>query len=188
LELGIFCGAPIVLGVVHGKARGESAVGAHNDPILAGAAAPVFAFTAHKTFHVLQARNGVDHFPTLALLVDETVEKIVDHGEIFRADVGVVLVEMLEVSLLHHGGFVDVESDGDTVVVGELGELLYVFDVGAADVGIEKHGVAVAILAADEIVEIFFDVFEGFGQPGLFVDGVDGEVDGGDAGVKRDGR
>jgi hypothetical protein len=36
-ELGIFRGAPIVLGVVHGKARGHSAIGAHDDPILAAA-------------------------------------------------------------------------------------------------------------------------------------------------------
>jgi hypothetical protein len=38
-------------------------------------------------------------------------------------------------------------------------------------------------LAADEIFEIFFNVLEGFGEAGLFVDGVDGEVAGGDGGV-----
>jgi hypothetical protein len=90
---------------------------------------------------------------------------------------------MLEVSLLHHRGFVDVEGDGDAVVVRELGELFDALDVAAADVGVEEHGVAVTVLAADEIVEIFFHVLEGFGEAGLFVDGVDGEVDGGDAGV-----
>jgi hypothetical protein len=90
---------------------------------------------------------------------------------------------MLEVSLFHHGGFVDVESDGDAVVVGELGELFYVLDVGAADVGIEKHGVAVAVLATHQIVEILFHVLEGFGKAGFFVDGLDREINGGDAGV-----
>src|SRR5713101_5374587 len=57
VELLIGDGAPVVRRVVHWKARSESPVGADDQPVLSGAASPVFAGTAHKAFHVLQARN-----------------------------------------------------------------------------------------------------------------------------------
>ena len=138
----------------------------------------MFADTAHEAFHVLQTRDGIDHLPTLALFVDEPVQEIVDDREILRANVGVVFVQMLEVILLHHRRLVDVEGDGDAVVVRDFGQLFHVFDVCAADVGVEKHGIAVAVLAFDEIVEIRADVLKCFGQAWLFLDGVDGEIDG----------
>src|SRR5262249_1651297 len=123
------------------------------------------------------------HFVALALLVDQPVEQVVHHRKIGRTDVCVIFVKMLEMGLFHHGRLVDMEGDGDAVVVGNFDELLHVFDVGAADVGVEENGVAVAVLPTDEIGEIGADVFEGFRQAGLFGDGVDGEVNGGDAGV-----
>jgi len=72
------------------------------------------------------------------LLVDEPVEKIIDHREIFRPDVSIIFMKMLEVPLFHHRSFVDVEGDGDPVFVRDGGELFDVVNVGAADVGVEK--------------------------------------------------
>jgi len=56
----------------------------------------------------------------------------------------------------------------------------HVLDVCATDVGIEKHGIAVAVLTFDEIIEIRAHVLERFGQTGLFLNGVYGEIDGRD--------
>ena len=54
---------------------------------------------------------------------------------------------MLEVRLLHHRGFVDVESERDAVIVGDFHQLFDVFNIGTADIRIEEDGIAVAILA-----------------------------------------
>src|SRR6516225_7227373 len=70
IEFVVFDRAPIVVGVVHREARRKSAVGADDEPVLAGAASPMFSDTAHEAFHVLQARDGIDHLVALALLVD----------------------------------------------------------------------------------------------------------------------
>src|SRR5258708_19041873 len=77
------------------------------------------------------------------------------------------------------------EGKGDGGVVGDLGEFLDVLDVGAANVGVGKHGIAIAVLAFDEIVEIRADVLQSFGQAGLFRYRIDGEIDGGDSGVSQ---
>ena len=90
---------------------------------------------------------------------------------------------MFEVILLHHRRFVDVKGDGDAVVVRDGGELFHVINVGAADVGIEKQGVAVAVLPPHKVVEVRTHVLEGFRESRLFLDRIDGEVDGGDPGV-----
>src|SRR6266478_5430173 len=74
VELLVADGAPVVRRVVHGKARSECPVGSNDQPVLPGAAAPVLADAAHEALHVLQAGNGIDHLPALALLVDEPVE------------------------------------------------------------------------------------------------------------------
>src|SRR5579885_1269467 len=71
----ILNGAPIVSCVVHGKTRRECSIRADDQPILPPAAAPMFTDTAHETFHVLQAGDGVDHFVTLSLLVNQPTEK-----------------------------------------------------------------------------------------------------------------
>src|SRR5215475_6433555 len=110
IELVFLDGAPIVGGVVHRETRGQGAIGADDEPILATTAAPVFSNAAHEALHVLQAGNGVDHFVALALLVNEPIQEIINHGEILRPNIGIVLMEMLEVLLLPHGSFVDVEG------------------------------------------------------------------------------
>ena len=74
IELLIFNGAPIVFGVVHREAGSEGAVRADDKPVLTGAATPVLANTAHEALHILQSRDGIDHFVPLALLVNEPVE------------------------------------------------------------------------------------------------------------------
>ena len=167
IELLILDCAPIVFGVIHREARSEGAVGADDEPVLTGAATPVFAYTAHEALHILQARNGINHFVALALLVNQPVEQIVDHGEILRADVGVVSVQVLEMGLLHHGSFVDVERERDSAVVGDFDKLFDVVDIRAADIGVEENGIAVAILPLHQIVEIRAHVFESFWQPSL---------------------
>jgi len=86
-------------------------------------------------------------------------------------------------SLLHHGSFVDVEGERDSVVMGNLDELLDVVDVGSAYVYVEENGVAVAVLPLDEVLKVGLHVFEGLWQARLFLYGVDGEVDRGDPGV-----
>src|SRR5580704_3030573 len=75
IELLISDGAPVVVCVVHGKARSDCPVGSNNQPVLSGAAPPVLAATAHEPFHVLQAGNRINHLPTLTLLVDEPAKK-----------------------------------------------------------------------------------------------------------------
>jgi len=47
-------------------------------------------------------------------------------------------MQMLEVILLHHRRFVDVEGNGDAVVMRDFGQLFDVLDVCAADVGVEN--------------------------------------------------
>jgi len=97
--------------------------------------------------------------------------------------------EMREMRLLHHGCFVDVESDGDCRCRGRSWASCFTSSTLVRQMLVlKKHGVAVAVLAAKRDSRNFFDVFEGFRQAGLFVDGVDGKVDGGDAGVRRDDR
>ena len=54
----VFNCAPIEFRVVHRKARRERAVGADDQPVLAGAAAPVLARTTHETLHILEPGNG----------------------------------------------------------------------------------------------------------------------------------
>ena len=92
---------------------------------------------------------------------------------------------MLEVRLLHHGRFVDVKSERDAVVVRDFHQLFHVFDVRAADIRIKKDGVAVTILAPHQVVEVGTHVFERFRQARLFLDGIHGEVDGGNARVSE---
>src|ERR1700720_1272327 len=148
VELLIADRPPVVRGVVHRKAGSKGSVSADDQPVLSGAASPVLAAAAHETFHVLQTGNRVHHLPALALLVDEPIEKIIDHGKIFRPDVGIVFVKMFEVPLFHHRSFVDVEGDGDSIFVRDCGELFHILNVGAAYVGVEEHGIAVAVLPA----------------------------------------
>ena len=83
IELLILDCAPIVFGVIHREARSEGAVGADDEPVLTGAATPVFAYTAHEALHILQARNGINHFVALALLVNQSVEQIVIDAQDF---------------------------------------------------------------------------------------------------------
>src|SRR5262249_31443380 len=163
--------------VVHGKARRESSIGADDEPVLSGAASPVLADTAHKALHVSETRNRIDHLPTLTLFVDEPIKKLVHYRKVFWPDVSVIFVEMLEMTLLHHRSLVDVECDRDSVFVGDGGELFHVLNVRAADVGIEKQGVSVAVLSLHEVLEVRSHMFKGFRQPGLFLDGIDSKVD-----------
>ena len=46
---------------------------------------------------------------------------------------------MLEVRLLNHGRLVDVIVGGDTVIVGDLGQLLDILEVRPADVHVEEN-------------------------------------------------
>lgn len=108
---------------------------------------------------------------------------IVDDGEVIRTNVRVVRVKVLKMTLLHHRCLVDVEGDRDPVVVRNLRKLLHVLDVCAADVGIEKYGVPVAVLVLYKVIEIRVDVLQGFRQPWLFLYCVDGEIDGRDPSV-----
>src|SRR5258708_24801230 len=154
IELLIADGAPVVRRVVQGKTRSESSVGTDDQPVLSGAASPVLTHAAHEAFHVLQTRNRIDHLPTLALFVDEPVEKFVHDRKVFRPDIGVVFMEMLKVSLLHHLSFVDVEGDGDAVIVRDGGELFHVVNVSAADVRVEKPGIPLPVLPPHPVFEI----------------------------------
>src|SRR5690242_11410333 len=176
VELLIGDRAPIVRRVVHGKAWSKSSVGPDDQPVLSGAASPVFTDAPHETFHVLQTRNRIHHFPTLALLVDEPVQKIIDHRTLFRPGVGVAFVKMLEVPLFYHRSFVDVEGDGDPVFVRDGGELFHILNIGAADAGVEENGVPIAILAPYEVVKVRARVLEGFREPRLFFTRNPGEV------------
>src|SRR5260370_35978684 len=47
--------SPIVFRVVHEEARRKRSICSDDQPVLSGAAAPVFADTAHEAFHVLEA-------------------------------------------------------------------------------------------------------------------------------------
>src|SRR5215471_7931647 len=181
IELLIFDCAPIIFGVVHREAGGQGAVRADDKPVLTGAATPVLAYAPHEALHVLQPGNGIDHFVALALLVNEPVKQIVHHRKIFRADVGIVFVEMLEMGLLHHGRFVDVEGKRNPVVVGDFHQLLDIFDVGSANICVEENGVAVAVLTPDEIVKVRAHMFESFWQARLLFDGINSEIDRGDS-------
>src|SRR5580704_19619397 len=116
VEFLIFDGAPIVLCVVHRETRSECSVGANDEPVLASAATPMLSYATHKSFHILQAWNGVHHLVPVTLLVDEPIEQIIHHPEIFGANVSVVFAQVLEVRLLHHRRFVDMEREGDAVV------------------------------------------------------------------------
>ena len=55
--------------------------------------------------------------------------------------------------------------------------------IGAADIHVEKHGVAIAILALDQVIEIRSHVFEGLGQAGLYFTASTAKLNGGDAGI-----
>src|SRR5260370_31253329 len=101
VELLIFNRAPIIFRVVHGEARCKGSIGADDQPVLAGTAAPVFAGTAHETFHVLEPGNGIDHLPALALLVDQPVEEVINDWEVLLANVTVLLLPFLKLTLLH---------------------------------------------------------------------------------------
>src|SRR5260370_17224430 len=50
IELLIADGTPVVVCVVHGKARSECPVGSNNQPVLSASAPPVLAPTAHEPF------------------------------------------------------------------------------------------------------------------------------------------
>jgi len=67
----------------------------------------------------------------------------------------------------------------------DFGQLFDVLDVCAADVGVEKPWCSRSGIAFDEIVEVRADVLQRFGQTRLFLDGVHGEIDGGDSGVSQ---
>lgn len=138
VEFLIFNGAPIIFGVVHGKAWSQCPIGADNQPVLAAAAAPVFAVSAHEFLHLLQPGDGINHFVALALLVDEPVEEIIHDGKILGPYIGIVPMQMLEMRLFHHGSFVHVKGDGDAVIVGNFNNLFHIFDICPADVGIEE--------------------------------------------------
>jgi hypothetical protein len=47
---------------------------------------------------------------------------------------------------LYHRSLIDVDGDGDAVIVRVGGELFHVINVGAADVGVEEDRVSVAVL------------------------------------------
>ena len=63
------------------------------------------------------------------------------------------------------------------------GQFLHVFNVGAADVGVEEHRVAMAVLPLHEMFEVFAHMLKGFGKPRLFFNRIHGEVDRSYAGV-----
>jgi len=67
--------------------------------------------TTHKSFRIPQPWNGVNHLVAVTLLVNEPIEQVIHDGEIFGANVGVVFAQVLEVRLLHHRRFVDMERE-----------------------------------------------------------------------------
>ena len=84
------------------------------------------------------------------------------------------MLEML--ILLQHGSFIDVVVGGHAVSARVLGELAYVFQVVAADVDIEKHHVAVDVLLAQHMLEVFLRRHQGLGQARLEVPGIHGKI------------
>src|SRR3974390_3214114 len=85
--------------------------------------------------------------------------------------------------LLHHGSFIDMESDRDSIVVGDLHKLFDVFNVCAANVGVEENRVTVAILSFYEIIKILMHMFQSLWQTGLLLNRINSEVDRGDSRV-----
>jgi len=51
--------------------------------------------------------------------------------------------------------------------VRDGGELFHVINVCAADIGVEKHGIAVAALSPHEVVEVLAYVLKRFRSPGF---------------------
>ncbi len=74
IELLVFDVAPIVIRVIHWETGREGTIRADNQPVLAGAATPVLACTAHESLHILQARDGIHHLVALPLFVDQPIE------------------------------------------------------------------------------------------------------------------
>ncbi len=85
--------------------------------------------------------------------------------------------------LFHHGRFVDMERDGDAVIVSDRRKFLHVFDIRAADVGVEEKCVAIPVLAFHKIVEMRAHMLEGLRQARFLFDSIDREIDRGDSGV-----
>ena len=64
-----------------------------------------------KTCHQCGQRIDLLHPFARLLLVNEPIEQVIHDGEVFRANVGVVFAQVLEVRLLHHRRFVDMERE-----------------------------------------------------------------------------
>ena len=65
--------------------------------------------------------NRVDHFVAMVdTLVVEIIKQGIDLGPIVRRQLGLVLVEMFEVSLLSHGRLIDMVIGSDAIIMSNL--------------------------------------------------------------------
>src|SRR5208282_1725705 len=106
-------------------------------------------------------------------------------GVVLWADKHRAVLQAAEMFLLQQRRFADVIVGCDAVVTGQLGQLPDVFQIIAANVDIEENRVSVLVLLAHQVIKILADGNHRLGQSGLDVPGIDGQVDGGHAGVRQ---
>ncbi len=132
----------------------------------------------HKSLNLLQPLHRIHHLIARFVFLDQPIDQRVDLPPIFRADIGGVVIQVLEVVVLfEHRCFVDVVVGGNAVVVSVFGELSDVLQVVAADIDVEKHQVAIDVLLPQDVFQILLRGNKCFGQAGLQIPRVQSEVD-----------
>ena len=105
-------------------------------------------------FISLKACRRVHHLVSTAVLINQPVEHCVDLRPVLLPDKRGVLFQVVEIVVLEHGRFVDVIIRGNSIVVGDFRQSLHIIQVVPADVDVEEHRGAVAVLPANQIVKI----------------------------------
>ena len=111
---------------------------------------------AYERFDLLQALHGIHHLVSGFVLFDEPIHQGIDFGPVFRADVGGIVAEMLEMLiLLQHWRLIDVVVGGYVVFTRVLGDLPNVLGIVSADVDVKEHHIAIHILLLHQIFDVF---------------------------------
>ena len=165
LESGFPYTTPVVIIPNHVKAGRKCPVGSYKGPILTGAAVLGLHATPHSVLEGLEMLDGIDHGPTLPLSIDEPLQEVVHLIVSIRGDVQSVVFMFVMIHVDEAvGWFVKVVIRPHMVLASDLRQQLHVFDIGFADVDIEKEQITVFFLPFNQVSKLRLNTHEGLWQ------------------------
>ena len=110
----------------------------------------------HEVDHLPEPGVRVHHLVSRVLLFGQPLNRLLHGRPVIPGDVGDIVVSVFEVFiLLEQWRLIDVIVGRDAVVVSDFGELPNVIEVIAADIDVEKDGIAIPVLLANQVIELF---------------------------------